>query len=377
MHRRPLALALSSAALAACAPVDPDDGARVEAVRAAPVDAVHTAVGGLRRVGASETHCTATLIHPRVAMTAAHCLPRLANRCESEAAARAAWEVVFTTGSDFRDPARVITRRPAAIALHPLAAPSPVGTCATRPFVDCEGPGLDRTIDASFDVALVLLDRPVPTEVVRPLKVVTNAFAARPDGVTTTARLDDPTYGPVQGAVSAGTVVGFGVNDVCGERRAGGEMPFGFSGYWWRRSCRTVLRCDGSLLHDGNWARCTPGASSVGPLIRVARGGARFPQGATTATYHGVYTADGDSGGPLIVDMVPGPGRPRQELVIGVLHGSFGGGGGCHDAPDDRAHESLYAPTFGVPTGAFLEAQLFLWLDVRVPRVDPFFGARG
>ncbi len=74
-----------------------------------------------------------------------------------------------------------------------------------------------------------------------------------------------------------------------------------------------------------------------------------------------------------------GPNRARQELVIGVLHGAgaglgFGGEGTCHDAPDSRYHESHYAPTFGVPTGPFIEAQLFLWLDVRVPRIDPFGG---
>lgn len=375
VNRRPIALALAAAALAACgAPLDADPETAATELRAAPNDTVHTAVGGLRRVGATETYCTVTLIHPRVALTAAHCLAALAHRCQTDAAARAGFEVVFTTGVDFRDPAQVVVRRAAAIAIHPLAVQSPVGACATAPFVACDdAAGLKRGIDAAYDVALIRLDQPVPTDVIRPITAVTNAFAARPDGVTTTARLDDPTYGPAFRASPAATVVGFGVNDVCGDHRAGGEMFFTGANRWWRRACRDVLRCDGSVLYSASERDCVEGSASVGPLIRVGRGGARFPQGATTATYSGVYTASGDSGGPLIVSMVPGPGRARQELVIGVLHGSLGSGAeSCRSAPDDRYHESLYAPTFGVPTGAFIEAQLFFWLDVRAPRVNPF-----
>lgn len=201
-------------------------------------------------------------------------------------------------------------------------------------------------------------------------------FAATATGVTTRALLDDPTYRPIAGNVLQGWVVGFGVGNTCGEWRAGGFMSFEGVGAWWRRGCRTVLNCDGSLRYDGAESTCALGGPNVGPLIRMARSGERTPPGSGATIWTGVYPTSGDSGGPLLVDMVPGPGRAREELVIGVYHGNPGGrsagGGTCSDPIDERFHEALYAPTFGVPTGPFIELQLFAWLNVRVPAIRPF-----
>lgn len=349
------------ASVTACAVTDDASEAltRDDAVRAGTLDPGHFSVGGLRRVGASETFCTATLIHPRVALTAAHCLADFGNGCTSEAAARAGFEVVFTTGTNFRDATRVIARRPAALAVHPRAFPSPIATCPTTPFTPCGSYGVERTVDEAFDLALVLLDQPVSPNVVRHTRVVTNGFGANAANVTAArARLDDPAYGPNGTTRVAATVVGFGVGDVCGEERRGGAMFFHGTVGTWHRACRTVLACDGRALVSESVA-CPAGDPSSASIITMERA-----VGASTtypAPFVGPYVGSGDSGGPLLFQMVPGPGLPSEVFVIGVLSAARDGGG-CTSSLDTRQHEAWYAPTFGVPSGTFLESQLSAWL---------------
>lgn len=339
------------AATASCAAYV-DDGRSVDPIRAGAPDTAHAAVGFLVRRAATDGNCTVTLIHPRVALTAAHCLARQANRCATVADTRAEFEVAFTPTGVRGDAQRFAITD---VAISPTAVPTPIAACPwpVYPSYACGLGNEELTVDPAHDIALLLLDRAVPASVAAPMTVVTGFVDTAPRPFTLHALLDAPT-GVLDRDVEP-TIIGWGVSDVCSDdRRNVGTMHLSKLPHDWMWHCDAVQRCDGAALYE--WDECGGARGRhMSPLLRVEQ-----------SAPGSAYPARGDSGGPLVVRTRPSPDAAPREMVLGVL--SVGtGNSDCHDPPTSSQvllATSDYAPTFAGGNGLFIEATLLRWFTV-------------
>lgn len=363
-------LSLALVGLAGCAvtsddAVDDDTSQAASPIRgAADTDTTYGSVGMLRNANTNGFFCTATLIAPDVAMSAAHCFSELANGCTTPAAAMSANRFVLDTDGDGAGVAYEIDE----VAFAPGAYVPAASNCtASGSVYECSGFRYPY-VDKSHDLMLLHLRVPAGAPANPPtMPVLTSLADDTSNAFGVHARLD-----AANGAFTAAGAalrpvpfaVGYGSGDDCTLRRRSGRMVFDDPRrFEWHRSCVQGFSCGSanptpsscSFVRADGTTGSYPASSGTyfkSEVIRLARHSTR------AGAYDGVLPTNGDSGSPLAASL-PAWGHP--QIALGTFSTGFQSACGAGALPPGYLADTEYAPTFSPENGRFIEQTRAYW----------------
>lgn len=364
MNTRPASPWISLALLSAvgCGGAQEDIATTDEALHGtSAVDTTFPAVG---RLNTPAGFCTATLIAPDVAMSAAHCFADLANGCMSPATARARTTFVLDASGDGRN---TVTYTVDDIAFAPGVESPAASSCPAGSLYSCAAYHFH---DKAHDLVLLHLVPPqnAPRAVPTVMPVLTSIVDDRPALFGVHISLDRP-RGLFSGAANVTAprpyAVGYGNADTTTLQRRSGRVDFDDPRpVHWHRGCAQEFSCASAnpvqsgcsfVRRDGltQTYSSRDGSYFSTDVVRAAR----TSSNSASPNFDGVIPGPGDSGGPLAVEVVS-PAWP--QLAVGVLSVSDQTAGGT-TVRAGYLGPIEYAPTFTPENGRFIEATRLYW----------------
>jgi hypothetical protein len=332
-------------------------------------DTTYSAVGYLQNKNNGQTFCTGTLIAPNVVLTAAHCFAAYATGCAPLTGPIGQATVnsfVLSPGGTTSGAGTPIDIDDIKIA--PSAYVFAANDCPTGSTANCSTVSGNTGIRRGSDLALLHLATPAPGNIT-PIPVLTSlADSYYANGAIIHAPLDPSSAFLNRASAPKPHVVGWGTPSCGGIVRRSGLAIFdtiGPAAGAWHKGCAEYQRCDGSTnpslscsYTSANGAVNTQSNQYQVDSIRINR------DSSIPGAFDGAVPANGDSGGPLLLDGFGPLGNPIT-YAMGAFSAGYqtdpNGMGLCSNPPPNGPRMGEYSAAFTAETGTFIEKTLVYW----------------